>query len=24
LLFKRPVALFMLFFHTPSKKDGTP
>jgi len=24
LLFKRPVAMFMLFFHTPSKKDGAP
>jgi len=24
LLFKRPLALFMLFFHTPAKKDGAP
>jgi len=24
LLFKRPLALFMLFFHTPTKKDGVP
>lgn len=24
LLFKRPLALFMLFFHTPAKKDAVP
>ena len=24
VLFKRPLALFMLFFHTPTKKDGAP
>lgn len=24
VLFKRPLALFMLFFHTPAKKDGAP
>ncbi len=24
ILFKRPLALFMLFFHTPAKKDGIP
>lgn len=24
LIFKRPLALFMLFFHTPVKKDGVP
>jgi cytochrome b len=24
LLFKRPLAQFMLFFHTPTKKDGAP
>jgi len=24
LLFKRPLALFMLFFHTPAKREGSP